>query len=173
MTEPASAPLGSLDGWPVRATSVAITNAGDGLSTAMKTDPVILHSGDTVYVVLECEVGKITFVPVEESEGWKRQHQLKAGVATIIDAESVKAAIDAQRELNVKAAEAAKGVQRLPIDLVDEHDRGEHTFFPTDGCPDCEAALNAAAVAASPEQIAADELAARRKGDTDGEATDD
>lgn len=104
----------------------------------MKTEPVILHAGDTVYVVLECEVGKITHVPVTDGEGWKRIHQLKAGVATIVDETSVKAAIDVQRERIERANEAENGVRRLPTILEDEHRRNEHAFLsPVDGCPLC------------------------------------
>lgn len=133
--------LGTLDGMPVRSTGVAITNAGDGLSQAMKTDPMLLHSTDKVYVVLECEVGKITFEPIKDGDGYKRVHTLRAGTATLIDADSVGSAIDAQREKNLRAIEAERGVQRLPIELEDEHRRNEHEFISAvEGCSLCDEA---------------------------------
>ena len=161
--------LGTFDGLAVRATGVAVTNAGDGLSDAMKTEPVILHNGDTVYVVLECEVGKITHVPVKDGDGWKRIHQLKAGVATIVDEAAVKAAIDVQRARIEQARLVAKGILKLPGMLVDEHDRGEHEFIgPVEGCAVCDEQLDAAAAFTSPEQEAADELATKRKAADNG-----
>lgn len=111
--------LGSFDGMPIVRTSIAITNAGDGLSQAMRTEPRLLHQGDTVYVVLEAKVQEVHHVPVDKDDPGGvqvRKHKLKAGTATLVDAELVKAHIADQAERNRLAVEAARGVQRIPWD---------------------------------------------------------
>lgn len=115
-------------------TTIAVTNAGDGLSNAMKIDPQSLHQGDTVYVVLECEVGKIGFDPFAD-EVCARVQTLKAGVATIIDRDSVSEAIEAQRTKIREAEDAAAGRQDF-LKLAEDHDNGLHDS-PAPGCPKC------------------------------------
>jgi hypothetical protein len=130
-------PLGDFEGRLITKTTIAVTNAGDGLSQALKTDPILLHQGDTQYVVLECTVGKVTFDPYDDGV-CARVQQLKAGVATIIDGDVVKAAIDEQREKNKRLADSEKG-QATAFDfleLVEQHEAGEHVE-PADGCPQC------------------------------------
>ncbi len=117
--------LGEMDGIDVLATSIAIRNAGDGLSKAMKIEPRVIHHDDTVYVVLECICSKVEFDKLEAEGGGIlgliRKQVLKAGVATIVDEELVSAVIGAQRLRNEEADEAeriakeqAKGVHTLP-----------------------------------------------------------
>lgn len=138
MTDTQTQNLGEFEGLPVLGTSVAITRAGDGLSQALKTDPVLLHHGQTVMVVLECEVADVTFAQIKDVEGFTRKHKLKAGTATIIDADVVRDAIVAQKERNQLAAEKAKGIQRLG-QLEAEHAKGEHSFIdPVEGCSACD-----------------------------------
>jgi hypothetical protein len=104
--------LAPFEGRDVIAATIAITNAGDGLSQAMAIDPKEMHHGDTVYVVLECEVVKIRHDEVKETDALTRVHVLKAGVGTIVDAEVVTEVIEWQRRLN----EQAKGIQTLDFD---------------------------------------------------------
>lgn len=114
--------LTPFDGREVLNTTVAIRNAGDGLSKAMEIDPIELHHGDSVYVVLECEVEKLRFDPIKDTQALSRVHMLKAGVATLVDEALVADALDAQR----RAIEEAAGVQRLPLgepgDTEDDED---------------------------------------------------
>lgn len=128
--------LGDFEGRKITKTTIAVTNAGDGLSQALKIDPILLHQGDKVYVVLEAVVGKVTFDPYDDGVA-ARVQTLKAGVATIMDSDVVKRAIDEQRVKNERAAEKEDGVRRLPVDLHDDHIAGEHESGPADGCPDC------------------------------------
>lgn len=104
--------LGSFEGAPVLSTTIKIKKAGDGLSKAMDVDPVLLHTGQKVYVVLETEVGPIAFPPIKDTEGVARVHDLIAQRATFIDKQAVAAALDAQE----RRIEEAQGIQRLPID---------------------------------------------------------
>jgi hypothetical protein len=104
--------LTPFEGRDVIATKVAITRAGDGLSKAMEVEPDELDLGTTVVVVLECEVDKVRFEPVADTEALTRIHTLKAGTATIVESKVVAKALDDQR----RRIEQAKGVERLPMD---------------------------------------------------------
>jgi hypothetical protein len=99
----------------VIATKVAITNAGDGLSQALAIDPVELTIGETVHVVLECEVAQIAFEAQKDTGLLVRKHKLRAGTATRIDKELVHDMLEEQR---VKI-EQAKGVERLDFPAGD------------------------------------------------------
>ncbi len=136
--------LGKFEGKPVHGTRIAVTRAGDGLSEAMKVDPIILHQGDTVYVVLECAVDKVRFDPIDKTDGVARVHLLKAGTATLIDGDAVRSALDEQRERITLAKEADQGVQRIGFDLAAAHAAGEHEDSPVDECTACWDAQNGA-----------------------------
>lgn len=97
------------DGHPVLSTTIKITKAGDGLSKAVKVDPVELHHGEIVMIALECEVGPIAYDPIKDTNGLMRVHTLKTLSATIVDEDTVAKALQAQRE----RIEAAAGVFRL------------------------------------------------------------
>ena len=103
--------LGRFDGREVIKSTVAVTNAGDGLSKALAVDPAALDLGDKVYVVLECEVSKVTFVPVPDTSKLQRVHTLKAGGATLVDEDLVREQLDTQAQ----RIEESQGIQRLPM----------------------------------------------------------
>ena len=114
--------------------------AGDGLSQAMKVDPQLLHQGDTVYVVMECKVGPVSFDPIKDSETeCERKHVLRAGAATIVDGTLVKTAVEAQTAKIIAAEEERKGIQQLPTNenLTKAHNGGAHEHTPYIGCPEC------------------------------------
>jgi hypothetical protein len=116
--QPASK-LPEFDGKDVSSTTIAITNAGDGLSKALAIEPRVLHHGQKVYVVLECEVTKIGLTPIKDApNNLVRVHTLKAGTSTIIEAELVASVLEAQ----IKKLEEASGITRLPYDEVDGSD---------------------------------------------------
>lgn len=105
----------------VRST-IAITNAGDGLSEAMKVEPQEFRQGDKLFVVIECEVAKVTFVPIDKNEPkglQSRVHTLRAGVATIVDGKLVHDLVREQEEKNLRAREEEAGVARLPLEPLD------------------------------------------------------
>lgn len=138
--------LGTFEGRDVLNSSIAIRKAGDGLSQALKLDPVVLHQGQKVYVVLECVVGPIAFKPIDDTDCVARVQDLIAGVATIMDDVVVSEAIDRQRERLDRAADLAKGQGRLPTDEEHHaaHTNGEHASGLVDGCVDCEGEKEAA-----------------------------
>lgn len=136
-----SAKLGEFEGSPVTKATIKVTNTGDGLSQAMKIDPQRLHKGDTVYVVMECVVGPVSFDPIKNSTTeCVRKHVLKAGAATLVDGALVKQAVEAQTAIILEHREKAKGIEHLPTEdeLRDAHDDGEHDLDPYQGCPACE-----------------------------------
>lgn len=117
-------PLGTFDDQPVLATGIRITNAGDGLSAALQVDPRIMHHGEKIYVVLETEVSNVAFPPLKDVAGVTRLHTLKAGAATIVDADMVRDVLDAQ----AVRLERAKGVVRLPYG-ADEDARSDEDII--------------------------------------------
>jgi hypothetical protein len=130
--------LGTFDGADVRSATIAVTNAGDGLSKAMKVEPEIFHLGDRVYVVLECEVSKISHVPIDDGADLSRVHVLRAGNATIVDETLVREAIEMQVRKIVDARDDETGAMQLhPVDVkAIEHANGLHKRKRKD-CPAC------------------------------------
>lgn len=108
--------LGKFDGRDVIQSTIAVTNAGDGLSKAMSVDPTAMHLHDKVFVVLECEVNRIGFAEVGDTGKVARVHNLKAGAAVIVDENLVREHLDEM----AKRIEEAAGVHRLPLDDDDE-----------------------------------------------------
>lgn len=132
--------LAPFDGRPVVRTTIAVTNAGDGLSEALAVDPRELHHGERVFVVLECEVAKVTFTPVRgATDLLVRVHTLRAGGATMVDPETVEEQLAAQADRIALAREQAQGIARIgnPDQLVADHDEGRHVDEPVDECPEC------------------------------------
>lgn len=128
-------------------TSIAIRNAGDGLSEAMGIDPVELAIGTKVTVVLECEVKAHDYQRIKDTDALTLTQVLKAGTATLIDADVVREALAEQEDRILRAREAAKGIVRLPTgdELDREHGDGLHAGELVAGCPSCDAEQEAAA----------------------------
>lgn len=104
--------LEPFEGHEVVETRVAVTRAGDGLSTAMEIDPLELSIGQTVTVALDCVVAQVKFEPIKDTDGYARVHTLRAGGAAIVPRSAVAKALDEQAQ----KIEAAKGVQRLDLE---------------------------------------------------------
>lgn len=143
--------LGEFDGRDVLGTTIAVTGAGDGLSAALKIDPAVLHIGETVFVVLETEVGKVTHMPIKDTDALTRVHVLKTTTAAIVDGSQVEEMLAAQREKIRIAHEKAEGIQRLDFgdeaqqNLRGAHVLGEHDLEPADDCELCAETAEAAA----------------------------
>lgn len=134
----------TFEGDPIVTHVIAITGANFALSEAVQSDPQTLHLGDTIHIVLECEVVKVRHEPVKDTDGLARVHVLKAALATIVDADLVGTHLETQRERNLVASEKARGIVRLPLDddqidtLIDDHENGRHADRLADGCPACD-----------------------------------
>lgn len=143
----ANTDLGEFEGSPVLGTAIEIPNAGGGLRDALGIEPRVLHKGQRVMVLLECEMVKPSFPPVKDSQGVTRVHTLKAIGATIVDGDVFTEALSAQAEKIRLANEAAQGIHGLPFDdaLDDPHEAGDHASGLVQGCPRCESEKAAAA----------------------------
>jgi hypothetical protein len=107
-----TAALNPYEGLAVTVATIRVTNAGDGLSAALKVEPTEYHHGDTVYVMLECEVARVAYEPIPDTNELRRVHTLRAGVGTVVADEAAAAAIERQRAVLERAA----GIQRLDLD---------------------------------------------------------
>lgn len=107
----------------------------------MAIAPQVLDLRSKRYVVLECTVDAHRHKNLPGTEMLTLEQVLKAGVATLVDADLVQVVVDEQRERIAKAEEAKKGVSRLPYDegeLGLAHARGEHADSLAEGCPVCD-----------------------------------
>lgn len=108
--DPDPTDLGTFEGADVLMSTIAVKNAGDGLSKAMVVERRKFHKGERVYVVLECEVTDVAFKPVKDTDGVNRAHSFAAQAATVVDKSLVAEHMEAQK---VRIEEAA-GISRLP-----------------------------------------------------------
>lgn len=126
----------------VISTGIAVRNTGHGLEEAMKTEPVVLHHAETVYVVMECQVEKIRYDEIPETDALTRVQMLKAGTATILDAQVVKDAIAAQAKANQDRIDREKGQRTLEQEAAEAlrsaHTLGEHANGLVNGCDLCD-----------------------------------
>jgi len=104
--------LASFEGADVVQSTIRITRAGDGLSDGLNVDPAEYHLGETVYVVLECHVADIAYVPIKDTDVLKRVHKFATELGTVVDGDLVASVLSDQR---IKI-ERAKGIERLPLD---------------------------------------------------------
>lgn len=117
----ASDGLGRFEGFPVTGCGIEIPNAGGGLRDALKVSPVLLKQGTLVHVILECEVAKLRFEPVDRDEPTgpqRRVHVLTTTDAAIIDGDAlelVKAQLQAQRA-RIRKANEIEGQQSIEVD---------------------------------------------------------
>lgn len=106
--------LTPFDGKKVIATTIKVTKAGDGLSSALAIEPQEMHLGQKVYVVLECDVEKVQFGSSSDSDDLLiRQHILATATATIVPRETVIEMLTAQRLKIERARDLAKGQHHL------------------------------------------------------------
>jgi hypothetical protein len=108
--------LSAFEGKTVLSVGVTVRNAGGGLNKALSVDPAEWHQGDRVVVVLDCEVDKVRFDRVKDSDGVQRVHILVADGATIVERDLVADVLDAQE----RRLEEAAGIHRLPMGEDDE-----------------------------------------------------
>lgn len=103
--------LKRFDGKDVIGAATQIRKTGDGLSQAMAAEPVELHHGEKVYVVIEATVEKVRFDPIKDTNKLQRVHLLVAETSTFVDHDLVAEVLEEQRRKNEEHA----GVHRLPI----------------------------------------------------------
>jgi hypothetical protein len=104
--------LHKFEGREVIGTKAKIVKTGDGLSESVALDPVELGLGETVFLLVEATVTRVSFEPVKDTASLIRVPTLAANTVTLVDKEFAGARLEAQR---VKI-EQAKGVERLSFD---------------------------------------------------------
>lgn len=121
--------LNRFEGKDVMAATIAVTGAGDGLSEAMDVGPQEYHQGDTVYTVMEHVVSKVTYEDMPKMDGaLRRKHTFKTQHATVVDGQSVAAALAEHKRLVAikrERDEAEKGIIRIPGTGVADEDASE------------------------------------------------
>lgn len=105
--------IGEYMDMPVTATSIKITNVGDGLSKQLEIAPEILRPGDTVNVLVQCTVGDHTHRLIPKAESWELIQQLKGGTAVIVTDSQNASRLRKAADVVAKADESAKGQDRL------------------------------------------------------------
>jgi hypothetical protein len=127
--------LYDFEGNPVTAVGVEIRNAAGGLNEALEVDKIIYHGGDTVLVLLRCDVVEIDHKPIKGDESnWRRIHVMRATDATTTDSDQVLQAINAQRQRIQFEREKRQNIERLFPDVGDSeghiHDEEGHVIDP-------------------------------------------
>lgn len=151
-------PLDDYKGRPIVRTTIALRNAGDGLSEGMAIEPEVLEQGSEVNVLMRCKVADHVLKPITEKGtdlGMLELEQvLKAGTAVLVDADLGAEMLDKQAErvaahkqamAEAKALAKGGGVQgTMPPTKTDEQLHAEHTEGLHEeaeaGCVDCERA---------------------------------
>jgi hypothetical protein len=107
--------LYDFEGSPVTLTAASVNNAGKKLSDALMVDPQIMKGGDTVFVLLRCDVTGIDHKPIQNDEGnWRRIHAMRCTDAVIVEVTAVQRKIvDTTRQKVTRMKEEAVGVRRL------------------------------------------------------------
>lgn len=146
--QPVEMLIETYEGRDVVQTPLQITHTGDGLSAAMAIEPTVLHHHATVYVVLECEVDKVSYPPIKDTNKLARMHTLKAGRATIVEKDLVLDALNAQASRIQAAVDSQAGQGALDLEkanLAGDHVLGEHKDGLVKGCPKCDQEKDAVA----------------------------
>lgn len=175
--------LGDHNGRQILGQSTIIRKTGDGLSKAVKVDPVGVDQGDKVYVLIEAVVTEVRYPPEKRHDpafgGVYEVLDLDAGTATFVDESFVGDLLKQQAEKNIRWEAEQRGqaelrdqtliadhesgahaefVDHCPVCLVlRDHDEGKHDRRRKQGCPACEAAKEADALATAEAEKTDDE----------------
>jgi hypothetical protein len=107
-------PIAVFEGQGVFKSAVEIRNAAGGLNEALEIEPRVDQIGDTLFVVLRCDVTGVEHRPIKGDEGnLARVHALRATDCTIADAALVSAIIDDQRAKIQKRRDEIAGQKAL------------------------------------------------------------
>lgn len=109
--------LKRFEGKPVASSTIRVTKAGDGLSEALRLDPVALKHEQEVYLVLRGIVRQVNYRPIAGSDGiLTRQHTVEASAVAMVTREAVEDFLAAEADRVAKMKEEADGVIRLPLE---------------------------------------------------------
>ena len=118
--------LSRFEGRDVLASTIKVTNAGDGLSAALSVDPHEFAQHERIYVVLETDVSKVTYEDMPGVDGASRRvHVLKTIHASVVEGQAVAELLAETKRLLAQRREdelAAKGVLVIPGTGVSDGD---------------------------------------------------
>lgn len=141
--------LSPFEGVDVIHAKIEIPDAAGGLREAMAVEPVELHHGDEVHVVLHCRVKKVRFDPAakDNTDELTRVHVFETLDAAFIESDAVADHVRANVNRVRKLVEEQKGIQRLDDVLGDDdesaaeqeraHEAGLHHGVTVEECPAC------------------------------------
>jgi hypothetical protein len=120
--------LGEYKGLPIKAQTVSLKNAGDGLSKAIAVRPVTIEPGQELDLLVRVKAGneihKID--DIDHPTSWTLEQTFSAQTITIVDRDYAQERIGAQLLAEAKLKEAEdrrKGIQTLPgTGLLDKGD---------------------------------------------------
>lgn len=148
-------PLPTFEDEQVQSVQVRITNAGDGLSEALKISPKVFHLGDEFSCVLRGTVSQINHKQGDD-EVIVRVHTVKASAITEVDADMAKRILTAAAD-NLARAKAERDGQ-LMLEADEDLEAREEV-----------AALHERQEAAEIDEVASDEVP-KDATDDDGDA---
>lgn len=132
--------LGKFEGLPVNSTSISVAEVNKVVGRILAADPQIFHAGDKRYLVLEIELGAVTFDPAgDNGKGWDRQHAATAKAAAFADGDAEVLALLEQQGDRIQAhRDKANGTGRLTpeVKISADHAAGLHKRRRKD-CPEC------------------------------------
>lgn len=151
------------DGHPVEAVTVAITKAGDGLSSELEVAPVAHPHGADVFYVLHGVVGPVSYddlpkrlrkgsLVLAPGDAMVRKEKVVTQAITEVSKADVEDFLAKAQERVKRAQEDASGILRMATDAEDTvalqnaHDGGLHPEA-VEGCPACDPDSAAAAEA--------------------------
>lgn len=111
--------LGDYKGVPIIGTGITVTKLGDGLSKAMKIEPVVVEAGEVVHLIVRAVKTKDHYDYEMDSDGEITGVRLvqvfQASGARFSEADVVRSGIDEMAALIAKREAEEKG--QLPLDL--------------------------------------------------------
>lgn len=158
-TIPPKAALTPFEGLPVLASAIEIPGAGGGLRDAMQVDPVELHFGQEVFVVIRGTVAKVGHEGIKDADAFRRVHVLRVEEAAIVDRSLVEAHMQAQAAKIKEAKAAAEGNVVLPGMGVTGDDKSDEAWEASAKKPAAKPAKKAAAKKAAAPKGAAKKAA--------------
>lgn len=133
MTAIATRPsLPTFEGQDVADAAVKITNAGDGLSEALRVQPKALHMDDVVYYVLRGTVTQVNHRSDKDGD-LTRVHTVKADAITEVDEDTATKMLAASADALAKARAELDGQLMLDEEnAAAEREAADATDAPTD-----------------------------------------
>lgn len=111
--------LGEYRGKPITSISIAIRNAGDGLSKSLEIAPKIVEGGDRLAVLLDGDVTHHDYEYLPKTDSYELKLVMKTETALVVDDAGSAKKLRVMRDKIDKHESAKKGQDRLGGDALD------------------------------------------------------